>query len=468
MPQAIPTTAPPSNPVGAFLWGSNGQQLTPQQAQQRQAMAAAMAAQMGTPNNVGEGLSAIGKAIMARDMMNQSDTAISSGQAGANAKFAALGPGASMQDLMGAAADPWMNSGEQSALAPRISSASDLATPQGQIALETSKAVLGYKQRQAATGIYGDDAHSQALSSIVWANANGQTGTPAYAAIYNELFGPKDVTSMGPDGNPIVTHTVPSIPQGVAPPGYTPSQGSSSVAPTPAAGANPVPSAPAAATAAAPTSSANPAAPGVADDPASAGQTIKTAPGPGSTVTQFGNTTSRQQFAANRAMTVSAPALKSLHENMAALGDIQNRIALQSGEWGKFLASDGGKKALDSIAAIADTVAAAQGVAPKAIMDELTPLSTDTPQMRRYRLDRADEYVRGLSSGYDTAGATAAVKDAVNTPPGGDAPPAEGAPLPVFNTPQEALASGLKPGTKFKTGDGRILAMPAGRPQVAP
>src|SRR6185312_3331062 len=81
-----PTTSPLSA-VGGFLWGDGGQALTPAQALAQQEMAAGLIARQQAPQNVGQGLSAVGQALLAKSMMNRGTQAQAAGLAKATADF---------------------------------------------------------------------------------------------------------------------------------------------------------------------------------------------------------------------------------------------------------------------------------------------------------------------------------------------------------------------------------------------
>ena len=69
----------PMQRLGGFIWGDNGEQLTPQQAAARAQVANAIIQNAPAPHTIGEGLDAIGKAIVARKFGDEANASIEAG-----------------------------------------------------------------------------------------------------------------------------------------------------------------------------------------------------------------------------------------------------------------------------------------------------------------------------------------------------------------------------------------------------
>lgn len=82
----------------SFIFGGNTNE-TPETLAQKRRIAQALAANNGTPRNIGEGLSAIGNALVYRSMMGKADASEKAGRAGATKAFDALfsAPGAAAE-----------------------------------------------------------------------------------------------------------------------------------------------------------------------------------------------------------------------------------------------------------------------------------------------------------------------------------------------------------------------------------
>lgn len=96
-----------------FFWGGGGQKLTPGQVKIMREMAAAKAAQRGTPQNLGEGLASVGDALLYNANMSRANEAESAGieavqQALAEAR--ASGTSDAFLDVMG---NEWATPGQQ-------------------------------------------------------------------------------------------------------------------------------------------------------------------------------------------------------------------------------------------------------------------------------------------------------------------------------------------------------------------
>lgn len=369
----------------------------------RQALAKQLLSNQLQPSQMDSPLSVIANALTSASSNYQNQQAADESQAGLNSSTqqlaAALANPTDPNAVAALATNPFAPagvSGVGSALAGEM-------TPEGQLGLETGQANLGLIKAKIGSGFFGDDPESNEDRILLY----GDPKSPAYAIAFQDRYGPKTTSTPGPEGLPIVTTTNPPVPSGIVPPT---SLSSDQIA--------------------APTSSAT----GVP------GSTTPT-PGGGS-VTQIGDLVSRKQYDASRATAVAAPALATLKATMSAFLNPQNRIAVQAGEFGKFLATDQGKQALDSINAIANTVASAQHLDPLKVEEELTPLSSDSQAMLQFRLNRAQEYVDGLNAGNDTQAAQVRGAAADAVPSSVDAP----APVPLAPLPDTATAGLRLPG----------------------
>lgn len=268
----MPVAQAPMTTQGAapFVWGSNGAMLTPDQVAQQRQIAQAMIANAAAPQNVGEGLSAIGKALIARSMMDDANSAQATGQQSAAAAFSGLGDNPSLGTLEAAAGNPFLSDGQSSVvkamlqqklqqsdpayqldmqykraqmgqigaipgyqkmpdgtLQPIAGGPSDPNNPQNSIELETKRAILGIDHAKMQGGFFGDSDTAAAQRIVM-------TGDPAskqYSLAYQFLFGPKTQQQQTPNG--IVTFQVQNPPPpGVAPPTYGGPAGAPSVDPS--------------------------------------------------------------------------------------------------------------------------------------------------------------------------------------------------------------------------------------------
>jgi hypothetical protein len=94
--------------IPSFIFGGNTGVTTPDSANRIRATAQALMARMNTPRDVGEGLGAIGQAIMARTAMDRATRAEQEGQAQAAHLFAGLDDGFDQKELTGLLSDPWV------------------------------------------------------------------------------------------------------------------------------------------------------------------------------------------------------------------------------------------------------------------------------------------------------------------------------------------------------------------------
>lgn len=371
----------------------------------RQALAQQLLSNKLAPAQMDSPLSVIANALAGAGAGYETQQAATESQAGLNSSTqqlaAALSNPTDPNAIAALATNPFAPagvSGVGSALAGEM-------TPEGQLGLETGQANLGLLQSKIAGGFTGDDLASNEHRILI----NGDPNSPQYAAAYQDLYGAHTTSTPGPEGDPIIQTIQQPIPAGVLPPtGFGSNQAALS--------------------------------PGVA---AGTQRTVTSTVGGGS-VEQIGNPISRKQYDSNRAVNVAAPALASLKATIGALLSPQNRAALAGGELGKFIASDQGKQALDSIKAIANTVASAQHLDPIKVEEELIPLPSDSPAMLSYRLQRAQEYVDGLGAGDATAQAQSALAAADATPSSLDTPAA--APVPLAPLPDAATAGITLPG----------------------
>lgn len=233
----------------AFVWGSNGQMLTPEQIASQRQIAQAMIGNMNTPQNVGEGLSGIGKALIAGMMTRQANSAQAAGQQSATDAFSGLGDNPSLAGLEGVASNQFLNDGQSSIVKAMLAQKLQQSDPAYQLQLkaaqqgydqnaaqfpidmQTKQAVLGIDQAKMQGGFYGDSDTAAAQRIVM----SGDPASKQYAIAYNELYGPKTQQQQTPNG--IVTFNIQNPPpSGVAPPTFgapamAPSVDPSSVAP---------------------------------------------------------------------------------------------------------------------------------------------------------------------------------------------------------------------------------------------
>jgi hypothetical protein len=94
--------------IPSFIFGGNAPAKTPQEAARNRAVYEQIAARLGTaPQNVGQGLSAVGQAFLGRAMMDRANAGEEAGRASAAKLASGLADGADMAELQGVLADPW-------------------------------------------------------------------------------------------------------------------------------------------------------------------------------------------------------------------------------------------------------------------------------------------------------------------------------------------------------------------------
>lgn len=101
--------------VPTFSFGGGAQARTPQEAARLRETTAALMARMSTPQNVGQGLGALGNAFVVRALNDRALAGETAGQAHAAELLKTLQGGSPSQaDLVGAVSDPWVaqNAGE--------------------------------------------------------------------------------------------------------------------------------------------------------------------------------------------------------------------------------------------------------------------------------------------------------------------------------------------------------------------
>lgn len=141
---ATPAAVTPSG----FFWGENGAMLTPAQIAARQQIAEAMLARGGTPQNVGQGLTAVGQALLASRMMG---TANQAEQQGVQSASAAMD--AAMQDpsqILKAVENPFLNAGQQTVAEALLQRQNPMF--QAQLQAEQADAALKLAQAEALQG----------------------------------------------------------------------------------------------------------------------------------------------------------------------------------------------------------------------------------------------------------------------------------------------------------------------------
>lgn len=96
-----------------FIWGPNGQQLTPGQVKVLREMAAQKVASQGTPKNLGEGLASVGNALLYNANTARADEAESSGQAKVAQALAEAQASGDPDAFYSVLAEPWATEGQR-------------------------------------------------------------------------------------------------------------------------------------------------------------------------------------------------------------------------------------------------------------------------------------------------------------------------------------------------------------------
>lgn len=95
-----------------FTWGSGGQKASPSSVKRQAEIAAALAAKSGAPQNVGQGLSRVGEALLHNSMVSRSEAGAAEGAAEREAIMSALmgNPDPGMSDIASALGNEWVTS----------------------------------------------------------------------------------------------------------------------------------------------------------------------------------------------------------------------------------------------------------------------------------------------------------------------------------------------------------------------
>jgi len=96
-----------------FVWGNNGQKLTPQQAAAMQQTAQALAQRSSAPKDVGEGLNAIGQALLAKSYMDRAQAAQTEGQRAVADALTTAQKGTDPNAYLNVLDNPWASQGQQ-------------------------------------------------------------------------------------------------------------------------------------------------------------------------------------------------------------------------------------------------------------------------------------------------------------------------------------------------------------------
>lgn len=94
--------------IPSFIFGGGAPARTPQEAARNRAVYEAIVSRMSSaPRDVGEGLSAVGNALVARSAMDRATKGEEAGQARVAELLGGLQDGADMSELIGVMSDPW-------------------------------------------------------------------------------------------------------------------------------------------------------------------------------------------------------------------------------------------------------------------------------------------------------------------------------------------------------------------------
>lgn len=131
--------------VPTFSFGGGAEAKTPQEAARLRQTTAALMARMSAPQNVGQGLSALGNAFVVRALNDRAAAGEDAGQAHAADLLKTLQGGSPSQaDLVGAVSDPWVaaNPGESAVAQTLLQRGMQQSDPAYQLDLETKRAQL--------------------------------------------------------------------------------------------------------------------------------------------------------------------------------------------------------------------------------------------------------------------------------------------------------------------------------------
>jgi hypothetical protein len=95
--------------IPSFIFGGNAPARTPQEAARNRAVYEALASRMSAPKDVGEGLTAVGNAWVARTLMDRAAAGEEAGSKRVAELVAGFGDGADQNEILTALSDPWFS-----------------------------------------------------------------------------------------------------------------------------------------------------------------------------------------------------------------------------------------------------------------------------------------------------------------------------------------------------------------------
>lgn len=194
--------------IPSFIFGQGTPAKTPQEAARNRATYEAIVARMGSaPKNVGEGLSTLGNAFVARALNDRAAQGEAIGLQQAKDAFAKLGPNATEADIMAAESNPWVqaNPGMSAVAQTLLKRQMDASDPANQLDMQYKRAQIAALQAKpsqtAPTVVELFDETSGQPYKAEW---NPQTGA------YEKVGGTKAATNglqvtTNPDGTTSVT-----------------------------------------------------------------------------------------------------------------------------------------------------------------------------------------------------------------------------------------------------------------------
>ena len=125
----------------AFLWGPQGQAMSPEQVAAQRRVAEALAAQEA-PKDFASGMTRVGEALLHNSIQGRTAAAEEAGLASADAAFAGIGPESSFEDIMAASSNEWASDPQQRVAQALLNRQFESQDPMRQMELEMAQLEL--------------------------------------------------------------------------------------------------------------------------------------------------------------------------------------------------------------------------------------------------------------------------------------------------------------------------------------
>ena len=183
-----------------FLWGAGGKKITPGQAAVLRQIAA-QKSQVGTPSNLGEGLNAIGSALVSNAYNARAGEAETEGQQAVAAALAQAQASGDPNALYGVVADPWATEGQRMVAGTLLDKANMMegrAYDEGLFGRQVNARI----EAGQGLGLEGDALTGYGLTGGYDVASGADTGYRAATPEEKQAYGlpPDTPAQVGPDG----------------------------------------------------------------------------------------------------------------------------------------------------------------------------------------------------------------------------------------------------------------------------